>query len=67
VFLQVERWLSYKSPIQLENNAKHFVMQRFRLKTMLNSNSMLQRHFSVKVMSFGSLQVQRFLRIQSKR
>jgi hypothetical protein len=34
--------------MQLENDAKHFVMQRIRLKTMLNSNSMLPRHFSVK-------------------
>jgi hypothetical protein len=30
-------------PIQLENDAKHFVIQRFRLKTMLNSNSILQK------------------------
>jgi hypothetical protein len=34
-----------------------------RLKTMLNSNSMLQRPFSVKMMSFGFFQVQRFLKI----
>jgi hypothetical protein len=65
-------------PIQLENDAKHFVIQRFRLKTMLNSNNILQKPFRVKIklqissflnpyslmMSFGSLQVQRFLRMQ---
>jgi hypothetical protein len=41
--------------MQLENDRKHFVMQRFRLKTILNSNSMLQRPFSVQTMLFGSL------------
>jgi hypothetical protein len=65
-------------PIQLENDAKHFVIQRFRLKTMLNSNSILQKPLRVKMrlqvssflnpyslmMSFGCLQVQRFLRMQ---
>jgi hypothetical protein len=27
--------------VQLENDAKHFIIQRFRHKTMLNSNSIL--------------------------
>jgi hypothetical protein len=53
--------------MQLENDAKHFVIQRFRLKTMLNSNSMLQRPFSVKMMSFGFFRFRGFLEYRGKR